>query len=89
MVTAVISALGLLATAMGGVLWIINETARDQDIQRNQTEKRITTRMDSGFEYLDKRQTRQDQRHQFLIERVLDNRERILQLENPKQETGR
>lgn len=57
---------------------LLLEVSKDLDLRMNEIKKAQT-----------ERDERQDKRQQFLVERVLDNRERILQLENPKQEIGR
>ena len=45
LVTFAISAIGLLATAVSGVLWIVNESAKYQDTERRATETRIVAQM--------------------------------------------
>ena len=77
-VTVIVSVLGLVAIATGGMITLVWEMARDLEDQMTKTENRIETRID-----------RHEHRHFRLLDEILDNRERILKLENPKQEVNR
>lgn len=88
-ITIAISALGLLAAAMSGVIWLVNESAKYQDQERRETESRVDKRIDRAIDYTHERIDRTEKRNDRLVDEVLNNRERILRLENPKQEIAR
>ena len=76
-ISIVFGSLGLAGTVFAGMVYLVWEAARDQDLERRAVETRIQHRIETEIRTSRERDKRQDDRHLYSVQILLDLYRRV------------